>query len=68
MANTSLYGEEIFADDWEVEQPEVYEVECLWQPEGTIGASPYGTEDDAMSGKWRSLIGKRTKLTIEVLG
>jgi hypothetical protein len=25
MANTSLYGEEIFADDWEVE-PELYEV------------------------------------------
>jgi hypothetical protein len=50
------------SDDWEVE-PEVYEVECEWQ-DTMWGIIPTNCGKD-FNGK--CLIGKRTKLTIEVL-
>jgi hypothetical protein len=51
-------------EDWEIyEEPEVYEVECEWEPYGGY-ALPLNV------GKcfhWAKLVGKRTKLRIEVI-
>jgi hypothetical protein len=53
--------------DWEVE-PEVYEVECTWECDVNKTVYPCSCKGVCFSGKLgKSLIGKRTKLTIEVL-
>jgi hypothetical protein len=56
------------ADDWEVE-PEVYEVECDWvgNIDGAIAVPDDLETNNTHKPMWKRLVGKRTKLTIEVL-
>lgn len=68
-----MSDEDIFADDWKIEKtPEVYEVECVW----CITTGPYGIlhpinfkglvlpeNVDIVT----QLVGRRTKLRIEVI-
>jgi hypothetical protein len=58
--NFTISMSDAIADDWEVE-PEVYEVECEWRKDESSVVHPSGFKELYL------LIGKRTKLTIEVL-
>ena len=61
MVGASGLLDDAIRDDWMIE-PEVYEVECEWY-QGNISVIPSDIKGDF---NWAKLIGKRTKLRIEV--